>query len=493
MKNMKKIILSLAAVCFLLLPSCEKLEDLAILQEQPMKESVQGYMNNPEKAESVLFAAYFYLRYYNNFSRFYHTIAEAMTDYSWGYGSYAAASTFKLDPTLIGRINDIWSCMYRCIRFCNTIIKQLEDADFDATKRKQIIAEARFLRAFAYMHLAQLWGAVPLITDKNMDNQGEYNYPRTAQEKIFAQCKEDLIVATRDLPDTQSMIGRADKMVAWTVLTEVYLHLHDWDNALLAAQTVVNSHKYSLVEVSVSDDFYKLYHPSLVNTTEEIFYLKYVDGKPNGSAFAAMLHRDNIWFLGSNFYGIYSTWDNKRMFEWDDNDLRKAFNIYTVDDEEGNTLIYNKKYIQLDPAKVDGDTAGNDLPLYRYADLLMFYAEAAARAAGAPNADAMEKLNMVHRRAYGKPSGTADPTVDYKLADYPTLDSFIDLVLKERCYEDCYECKRYNDLKRCGKLAEYVLYAKGETIGESAYLWPIPEDEFLYNKGISPEDQNPGY
>ena len=247
------------------------------------------------------------------------------------------------------------------------------------------------------------------------------------------------------------------------------------------------------MEVTVSDDFYKLFHPSLVSTTEEIFYLKYVDGKPNGSAFAAMLHRDNIWFLGSNFYGIFSTWDNRRMAEWDDADLRKAFNIYTVVDEESNVLIYNKKFIQLDASKVDGDTAGNDLPLYRYADLLMFYAEAAARANGAPTADAMEKLNMVHRRAYGKPSTTPDATVDYKLSDYATLDAFIDLILKERCYEDCYECKRYNDLKRCGKLAEAVLYAKGQVIGESAYLWPIPEDEFLYNKGITPDEQNPGY
>ena len=490
---MKKYVHLIVCALLSLLLSCDKFDQLPILQEQPMQEAVQGYMDNPEKAESVLYAAYFYLRYYNNFSRFYHTIAEAMTDYSYGYGSYAAASTFKLDPTLIGRINDIWSCMYRCIRFSNTVVRDVSAASFDATRREQIIAEARFLRAFAYLHLAQLWGAVPLITDENMDATGAYNFPRTPAEKVFRQCEADLKVAAEKLPDTQDLIGRADKTIAKTVLTEVYLHLHEWEKAASTALEVINSGKYSLVEVTEPDDFYKLYSPTVVNTKEEIFYLKYVDGKPNGSAFAAMLHRGGEWFKGSNFFGIFSTWDNKRMAEWDDADLRKAFNIYTYTDEEDNLLIYNKKFIQTDESKVDGDTAGNDLPLYRYADLLMFYAEAAARANGAPTADAMEKLNCVHRRAYGKPSTEPNEEVDYKLSDYATLDAFIDLVLKERCYEDCYECKRYNDLKRCGKLKEYVLYAKGEEIGEAAYLWPIPEDEFLYNEGISPEDQNPGY
>lgn len=486
---MKKYILAFAAAVSLL-SSCEKFENMKCLQEQPMKEAVQGYMDTPEKVESILYAGYFYLRYYNNFSRFYFTIAEGMTDYSYGYGSYAPASSFKLDPTLITRINDVWSCMYRCIRFSNTVIRDVADAEFDPVKRDQLIAEAKFLRAFAYMHVAQLWGGVPYIDDKNMDSKGDYNYPRTAPEIVFQHCADDLEYAAENLPDSQPLVGRADKMAANTVLTEVYLHLKKYDKAAETAKKVIDSKKYKLIEVKTSDDFYNLYGPKLVSTAEEIFYLKYIPGKPDGgSAFGSMLHRDAKYFSGSLFFGIYSTFENKRMAEWDDNDLRKAFNIYTYVDEEGNLLIYNKKYIC---DENDGDHTGNDLPLYRYADLLMFYAEAVSRANGGPTADAMEKLNMVHRRAYGYLSTEPSP-VDYKLSDYTSEDAFIDLILKERCYEDCYECKRYNDLKRCGKLAECVKYAKGLDIPESAYLWPIPEDEFLYNEGIRPEEQNPGY
>src|SRR5690606_10978724 len=99
-----------------------------------------------------------------------------------------------------------------------------------------------------------------------------------------------------------------------------------------------------------------------------------------------------------------------------------------------------------------------DFPVYRYADALLYYAEAILRNQGQPNATAMEMINIVHRRAYG-----LDPTIahgsDYKLADYNTLDTFMGLLLQERGYETIFEGKRYNDLKRCGKLAEYAVKA----------------------------------
>ena len=68
------------------------------------------------------------------------------------------------------------------------------------------------------------------------------------------------------------------------------------------------------------------------------------------------------------------------------------------------------------------------------------------------------------------------------------------VLLEERMYETCYEGKRYNDLKRLGKLAEYVLYAKDIVVSQGAYWFPIPNEEFLYNKGLDiSKDQNPGY
>ena len=114
-----------------------------------------------------------------------------------------------------------------------------------------------------------------------------------------------------------------------------------------------------------------------------------------------------------------------------------------------------------------------------------------------PDETAMEALNQVHRRAYGlkptRPQGS-----DFRLADYATQDKFMELLLQERGYETAFEGKRYCDLKRCGKLAEYAVkagrVAAESEVGPAAYWWPVPADEFNYNTSLDPtKDQNPGY
>lgn len=486
--------LAAIATALLLLPGCSAFENMECLREQPVKEASEGFMDSAENIESVIFSSYYQLKRYNCFSRYYPIIVEAMSDYCNGNGSYAAASNYEgLDPTLISRTNDVWACMYRAIRFANIVILNAPDAQqASAEEIEHLVAEARFIRAFTYLHLAQNWGAVPLVTEENMHQSGDINYPRTPMKDIYALCESDLLYAAAHLPDKAKMAGRPQKMTANTVLTEVYLLEEKWTEAAAVGKAVIDSKNYSLVEVSVPDDFYNLYSPNLASSAEEIFYLKYSDSfdKSYGSCFAAMYHRGGQYFNGSNYYGIYATYDNPRIADWDDADLRKSFNIYESE-ADGEIWVMNKKFTA---TKANGDAAGNDYPMYRYADLLLYYAEAACRAAGAPTPEALDALNMVHRRAYGKPSAVADPSVDYKIADYSSAEKFIELVLKERLYETCYEGKRYNDLKRVGKLDEYVLEAKGTVVKDGGYWFPIPNDEFLYNKGMDvTKDQNPGY
>src|SRR5690606_16577608 len=118
--------------------------------------------------------------------------------------------------------------------------------------------------------------------------------------------------------------------------------------------------------------------------------------------------------------------------------------------------------------------------------------EADARVNNAPTADAIEKLNMVHRRAYGYPA-TQPSAVDFKLSDY-NLDSFLDLVLLERGYETQYESKRWLDLKRTGKVKQVIKNAYDITVADKHLLWPIPASELNFNKALDPQkDQNPGY
>jgi hypothetical protein len=199
--------------------------------------------------------------------------------------------------------------------------------------------------------------------------------------------------------------------------------------------------------------------------------------------------------------GIYTDYvNNKVIANWDNKDLRYQYTLYKQTSNGTLNALTKTGMICVkfrDSEWTGGSTTANDNPIYRYADVLLYYAEAACRAAGAPTQDMMDKVNMVRRRAYGyHPTQTSD--VDYKLADYSTQEAFIDLVLKERGYETAFEGKRYNDLKRCGKLAEAALAAGRisslSEVGDAAYWWPIPSDEFNYNTALdATKDQNPGY
>lgn len=485
---MKKKFSTIIAVFFVLgFSNCKQ-----ILEEKPVREATQGFMNDAASIESVLLSTYFQVKRYECFSRNYHTTIESMTDYGTSIGSYQVVGRLQgADPTVTSRTDGIWACFYRAIRFANMIILFAPDAK-NATQQEinKLVAEARFMRAFSYLHLTQLWGAVPLATENELKNTEETNLPRVPQKEILEFAAQDMEIAARDLPETQAMVGRAYKLTAKAVLAEIYLHLQEWDKSRDNALAVINSNRFRLVDVAQSSDFYKIFNAKLVTSTEEIFYLKYREGKEFGSAFAAMLHRGKQYYNGNAYNAIHSTNDNPFYKNWSDQDLRKAFNSYVVK-VNGADLIYNKKFVETDAV---GDSGGSDIPLYRLADILLYYAEAECRAKGVPTADAMEKLNMVHRRAYGKPSNIPNSEVDFKLSDYNTEAKFIDLVLTERGYETCYEGKRYNDLKRTGKLAEYVLAKRGIVVGVGGYSFAIPSQEFLYNKGMDPnKDQNQGY
>jgi hypothetical protein len=418
-----------------------------------------------------------------------------MADYCHFVGSYESAGRYgPLDPTGFSRTADSWNVLYRSIRFANTILLDAPAAqNTSSEKLNELLAEARFLRGFAYLTLAKAWGGVPMQTDQNLRKPGDYNIPRSPAEDVFRFAAADLEFALHNLPVDQPVVGRPQRTTAGTVLTEIYLWLEEWEKARDTAKDVIDSGEYSLVEVTTSDDFYNLFHPHLVTSTEEIFYLKFADGStPYGSGVAAMLHGSSQYFDGQFNRGVQSNFQNKFMAGWDVNDLRRNFNIYTVTDNSVE-IIFNKKFLGIGAT---GQQSANDYTLYRYADLLLYYAEAECRANGGPTSDALEKLNMVHRRAYGKPSGTPDVSVDFKLADYNTEEKFLRRVFDERGYETCYEGKRYEDMKRMGLLAEVILDVKGIEVGEAAYHFPIPAEEFLYNKGLdvnNPADQNPGY
>jgi hypothetical protein len=473
---------------FLSLAGCKK-----TLEEHPQSIAAESFYNSPAEIEAGLDATYSPLHDQNSLGALYQTQLECYADYMYGRGSHAVLNTYQgLDNTNITRVAGFWGFFYTSIRNANIIIQKapLAKSVTDSAKLKYI-AEARFMRALNYFYLVRNWAGVPLRTENNIDS---INLKRSAAADVYAFIVSDLQYAENNLPDVPRLGGTPSKWSAKTVLADVYMNTGAYGSARDEALAVIQSKKYSLVTVSAATDFdAKLYGATVTNSSEEIFYLKFARAPDlQGNYYPVYAFYPNSgYYPPGGFYTFYSdSVTNKVLANWPRSDLRYSANWYSQTFGLGNTTVLNRKFI--DKAAVTA--AGNDYPMYRYADLLLIYAEADTRANNATTADAMEKLNMVHRRAYGKDPLTPDPTVDFTLAGSPDVTGFVNLLVKEEGYEDCSEGKRWLFLKRAGVAKQVVMDIKGIAVADKFLLWPIPTTEYNYNKAIDPtKDQNPGY
>lgn len=473
-----------AGMLFLMIfTSCKK-----SLVEEPKSLAVETFYNTPAEVEAAVNSIY---TPHLNIAGLGTYIAqvEAYTDYGLGRGSYAVLNDFKgLDATNVSRVGGMWNLFYLSIRNANLVIKNAPNGvSISKTDLDKFVAEAKFLRAFDYFFLVRNWAGVPIRTEANMT---DIDAKRNTADEVYNLIVEDLKQAETNLPDVPALVGKPSKWAAKTLLADVYLQRGKFTEARDKADEVIKSNKYALVSISSPDDWQKIFGPDIITTTEEIFYTKCSRRDGFGNWWVMFTNHPGTKLHGAGgFYGHHSDANNPVYKNQNDADLRKAL-WYKFNIGLGTTSLLNKKFI--DPLAPSGLGAGNDMPWYRYADLLLIYAEAASSADGGPTAAAIEALNQVHRRAYGK-TPTALSSIDFKLADY-TADTFLDLIIKERGYEFQQEGKRWLELKRTGKAAEIILAAKGKTIAPKHYLWPIPVSELNFNKALDPaKDQNPGY
>ncbi len=477
---MKKILIYL----ILLLPVTIACKDL--LEENPKAVAADLFYSTASEIESAVYAVYAPLR--EGMSTLWFVNA-GESDYAIGRLSFLNMSDFDQpwNSTNISRSDGVWTSLYQAIRNANLVILNAPNASSVKTEViNKYIAEAKFLRAFSYFQLVRNWGALPIRTEKNMM---EPDVARSPIADVYSQIVSDLEFAESNLSVTSDQVGRANQYAAKAMLAHVYLQLERWSDARTKALEIINSGKYSLTAISSSDDYYKIFGPTITSSSEEIFYLKYNYDSP--SAITRFRHfPGDPYFNATGAYAKYADSTTMKVIkEWDYKDLRKKFMLYNWNIGFGTTTVLFKKFI--DPsAPSSGGT--NDYPAYRYPDILLFYAEADCMVNNGPTADGVEKLNMIHRRAYGYNTKSTSP-VDFQLSQY-NKDSFINLVLQEGLYEQMDEGKRVLELKRTGKLKECVKTNRGIDLAESHLLFPIPSVEYNYNKAIDPtKDQNPGY
>jgi hypothetical protein len=146
-------------------------------------------------------------------------------------------------------VNVHWDASYRIIYDANVIINRIDgpQADLSDGARQSLKAEALFFRAFAYRMLAGLFGGVPIITDEL--TRPKLDFERTTRQEVWTQCAEDLEAAIPHLPgpDAVTAPGRICNAAASHLLSEIYIALKQWDNAIDAASDVINSGDFALM------------------------------------------------------------------------------------------------------------------------------------------------------------------------------------------------------------------------------------------------------
>jgi len=482
---MKKVTIFIFAI--LLFSSCKK-----ELEEVP-KDFISraNYYKNASDAEGAITGVY--SSFADNYGIDYWLFLVLHTDYDDGRGSQAPISAFDqiLDQSNIDRAGRIWSSFYNTINRANSVIDNVPAIDMDDAQKTQILAEAHFLRAMSYFNLVRGFGSIPLKTKESTDINS-ISSPRDPIDSVYELIISDALTAENGLPsDVGSSTGRVSVWADKMLLAKVYLTLEQWSKAAQESDDVIKNGPYALVQVKQANDFYKIFASE--TNTEDILSIHYSDTRT--SQIPTYMHRANTPPYNYSSSGYYAWVPNTKSFignSWNDKDLRKSFNLYTkyigpngdsVSLPSSVPMLF-KKFIS-DPQGLNTYNA----PIYRFSEAYLIYSEAACMANGSPTPSALERLNMIKRRAYGYNPASVSP-VDYSSG--MDAEAFRDSVLQERAYEFLIEGKRWWDLKRTSRVKE-AMAAIGKNIIEARLLWPIPEDEINNNPALNQHDQNPGY
>lgn len=439
-------------------------------------------------------------------------------------------------------------CYETLIPRANTIISRAEapELSWDSDEQKnQVLAQARFFRAYAYYTLVNLYGDVPLISEEIITPR--FDFVRAPKEEVLNQIREDLEFASEHLPQNPDQVeeGRLVQAAADMLLSTLYLQLDLPDNAIESTSRIINSGYYSLMTERFGGDpthsghfpegggdvFSDLFWENNANRSggnmESIWVIQTANRVPGGQAgsslsrtwgpyYANLISPDGtknmvladslggrpVGFIRTTDYFNYTIWegelgDDMRNSPWN---IRRDWYY-----NDPNSELYGQKIDMSTPGLVD--TIQNIYPMvrkgegiiesinssstpdykfivYRLAEAYLLRAEAYLMKNDQESAAA--DINLVRSRAQAVPVSPAEVDINY--------------LLDERARELIIEEPRRITLNRLGiwyeRTLEYSMnepafyYLIAQTIQPFHAYFPIPQSAMDITPGL---EQNEGY
>lgn len=382
-----------------------------------------------------------------------------------------------------GIIATYWQFVYEGINRANDVIYYVPTINMNADLRSRLVGEAKFIRAYNYFHLVNIWGAVPLRLDPT--TMSTVNVPLSDVETIYTQIEQDLKDALNTpIPDQYTKTedaGRVTRGAVLGMLAKVYLYQQKYADCITTIDLLEKLNIYDL------DIYENLFKKNGASSIESIFAIRHkTDENPGlGNILNVYLApaEELGYFFDNPTESYVSTFDEKTIDNEDDPRLDVSIgrqgkpwlngNIFQAD--WSNTGYLVKKHNQPLSEVGMGKKADGSLPyIYlRYADILLMKAEALNERNSDNDFDkALQALNRVRHRAN---------LADANVANQPNLR---DAIRKERRRELGFEFHRFFDLMRWGKDAAQTALGNDFPWNGSRFYYPIPQLEKDSNTAI---------
>lgn len=444
-----------------------------------------------------------------------------------------------------------WRSAYEGLKTCHVFLNNIERVpNIDPQWLARRTSEIRFIRAVIYFRLINFYGDIPFFTN-DISLEESYKTQRTAKSDVLKFIRQELTEITPHLLKKETLSnqdrGRITKGAAVALQARTYLYESDWYQTINYCDSLIN-YKGVYGEYNLFPDYSGLFHPYNEYNEEVILdyayipslktWSKYYDAAPlsagarvNDYAPVQSLVDNYITLGGMSVFEdpnynednpyeyrdprLYATlvvnrgeWidfgGNKRIIFTKPGDGR--LEIEKMDEFKGTssnaspTGYYIKKYY--DPTATQVFESGLNIILFRYADILLMYAEA-KNEVGEFDSQVWEKTIKVLRERAGF---TAQKALAYP-SDL-SVEKIRQLIRQERRSELALEGLRYFDIIRWKKGKDYLngtvygaKFANNNTeyiklderrFDENRdYLWSLPRQQIDLNKNLLPN--NPGY
>jgi hypothetical protein len=419
--------------------------------------------------------------------------------------SFAHFSLIASEPIL----QDYWYNTFQNISNINAVLPSVKDNQYISieVQRAQYESELRFMRAYHYFTLVNLFGDMFKITTVIGPNEAK-KLVRSPVSEIYNEIIiPDLMYAASNAPSVYqgNDLGRVTKWAAKSLLAKSYMMMGGTENLAKAKpllEEVLSTGGYSL-----ESNFADIFNPNNEMNEEIIFALRYKGGSlgigsPFWEYFAPEGSANRYLKVGSPDGNNNPTLEIMNLLEKNPQDKRKSASFDVFVRSATRTYPFVAKYI--DDNISQAQQAENDWIIIRYADIILLYAEILAQDGG--YAVAHNQVNLIRNRA-----GLSN------MAAFESPKMALDSVYYERRLELAFENHRWFDLLRMQKSynnenmpmdilkqhtfhTDSILYSSFNPLpvpDESNYinahlLLPIPQTEIDTNNEIA-IPQNPGY